>query len=265
MEARDPLVVINDHGDRPPLFCIHPVGGHLNTYLGLRELLGRDQPIYGLRSRAQIAPELEHRSISDMAASYATVIEGVHAHDAYRLFGWSMGALTAHAVACELERRGARVELVAMVDPRLGLSQPTGNDLHVAISMAIQILHPSPPAGSMIRAKLRLFEPRDAEAGIAPWCVAHELLPESGVSIQEFESAIALYAIHRELVSSHEPAICSARMVVWKARDLGSGHDRDWSRHTTGSCTVKTLGADHFSVMRSPHLEAIASDFSALA
>src|SRR5215813_5805656 len=45
-----PLVEIQPGAANPPFFCVHPVGGNVLCYFALSQLLGSDQPFYGLQS-----------------------------------------------------------------------------------------------------------------------------------------------------------------------------------------------------------------------
>jgi thioesterase domain-containing protein len=51
-----------------------------------------------------------------MAADYADQIRKTQPNGPYLLLGWSAGGLIAHAVACELQARGERTALLAVLD-----------------------------------------------------------------------------------------------------------------------------------------------------
>lgn len=51
-----------------------------------------------------------------MAADYADHIQKIQPEGPYLLLGWSAGGLIAHAVACELQARGERTALLAILD-----------------------------------------------------------------------------------------------------------------------------------------------------
>src|SRR5262249_22066082 len=117
------LVAFREHGRLAPVFCIHPIGGHVNEYERLAALLEDERPAFGLRSRACLAPEREHATVAEMAAEYAEIVRSAAGARPVVVFGWSFGAVVAHATACEL---GDGAALVGMADPVLGA--PPGND-----------------------------------------------------------------------------------------------------------------------------------------
>jgi thioesterase domain-containing protein len=247
--VQERFVVIGNVTGRP-LFCMHPIGGHVTDYVALAKLV--DEAVYAIPSRARREPAIEHTTMAAMAADYADVVQAA-APPPYRLFGYSLGGLIAHAVACELERRGAAVELVGLVDPPAGPS-PEG-DHRTPVMMAIQILHPAPPPRPIIRRELTALT--EVGPDIAAWCVARNLLPADVPAI-DFESAIALYSLHRALLVGHEPGVCAAPLRLWTPRAA----THEWSRHTTAGCAHRAVGGDHFTIMRSPHVDAVAADLN---
>ncbi|WP_280329464.1 non-ribosomal peptide synthetase [Nocardia wallacei] len=111
----DVVLPIRADGDEPALFCIHPSSGIAWTYLGLAEQLRPGRPIYGLQA-PDLSGEPSARSIEEFAERYAREIRRLQPEGPYHLLGWSFGGLIAHAVAARLERSGARVGVVALLD-----------------------------------------------------------------------------------------------------------------------------------------------------
>jgi amino acid adenylation domain-containing protein len=110
------LVPIKPSGTLPPLFCVHPRGSNLVRYYGLANLLGPDQPFYGL----QCTPPDEKRAasirIEDMASEYIEAIRTVQPQGPYNLAGWSFGGAVAFEMAQQLVAKGESVGLVGLID-----------------------------------------------------------------------------------------------------------------------------------------------------
>jgi thioesterase domain-containing protein len=99
-----------------PVFCVHGGFGTVFDYGPLaRRLEGRRQVI-GLQSRMLVDSSWSDRSLEAMAADYANEIRQVQPRGPYSLVGWSLGGLLVTLVAAELERRGERVDCLALVD-----------------------------------------------------------------------------------------------------------------------------------------------------
>jgi amino acid adenylation domain-containing protein len=111
--ALSPLVRLQPEGSRPPLFCIHPVGGTAFCYMDMARHLGEEQPLYGLQAVEEAGAE---PSIEETAALYIEAVREAQAEGPYMLAGWSFGGLVAFEMAQQLRRAGEEVSLLAVID-----------------------------------------------------------------------------------------------------------------------------------------------------
>jgi len=107
---------IRPAGDRPPLFCLHPVIGLCWPYLSLLPFTSERQPIYGLQ-----APGL--RPGSPLPERLCVILDACLAGIAricpdgpVRLLGWSFGGVLAHLMATRLQTNGRVVDRLVLVD-----------------------------------------------------------------------------------------------------------------------------------------------------
>jgi acyl transferase domain-containing protein/acyl-CoA synthetase (AMP-forming)/AMP-acid ligase II/thioesterase domain-containing protein/aryl carrier-like protein len=256
-KGNSPLVVLHEPGARVPLFCIHPAGGQVTAYLRLRPLLGDEQPLFAIQSRASESVEREQPTLEAMAIDYATVIQGVRPTGPYRLLGWSMGGFIAHAVARELELRGESVEQIAMIDPRPAAQFDT-HDAGLAVVGVMHDLQLAPELGSVL-AELRKLDatPLDGPK-LLSWCQLHGLIPKDAISGGTFTSTVRRYLRHFQLLRDHHPGTVDASLVVWWSG--GSSPTRYWSNYTKGELREKVVGGTHFSVMQPPYIDVIAAE-----
>ncbi len=120
-DATDPAVtdgrlLLHADGAAPPLFGICGAFGHALRLLLIGRALGTDQPFVGLEPPGMDWDGAGCRSIESMAAHYARTIRTLRPRGPYRLLGTSLGGLLAFEVATRLQRDGADVDLLAMVD-----------------------------------------------------------------------------------------------------------------------------------------------------
>ncbi|MGA5207436.1 amino acid adenylation domain-containing protein [Streptomyces variegatus] len=123
------LLPLRPRGEREALFCVHPGGGISWSYAGLLRHLGPERPVYALQARGLGRPEPRPDTLEAMAADYADEIQGVQPTGPYHLLGWSFGGVAAYAVAVELQRRGERVGVLAVVDACPGWKGLTHDDV----------------------------------------------------------------------------------------------------------------------------------------
>ncbi len=115
-DAREVLLPLRATGGRPPLFCVHPLGGNSWPYAGLLRALGPEYPVYGLQARGLAGRGELPRSLEEMVAHYAEQIAAVQPAGPYHLLGWSLGGNIVHALGTWLQREGAEVALLALLD-----------------------------------------------------------------------------------------------------------------------------------------------------
>jgi amino acid adenylation domain-containing protein len=115
----DPLEVmlpLRPHGSRPPLFCMHPLGGLSWCYAGLLQHIPIEYPLYGLQARGMNVPAPLPATLEDMATDYVAQIRTIQPAGPYYLLGWSLGGLIAFAAACRLQQEGEPVPLLVSLD-----------------------------------------------------------------------------------------------------------------------------------------------------
>ncbi|MFK0256518.1 amino acid adenylation domain-containing protein, partial [Streptomyces sp. NPDC090445] len=115
-DALDVVLPLRSTGTATPLFCIHPGGGIGWSYSGLLHHVGPQHPVYAIQARGLGRPEPLPASYEEMAADYADQIRKIQLEGPYLLLGWSAGGLIAHALACELQARGERTAVLAILD-----------------------------------------------------------------------------------------------------------------------------------------------------
>ncbi len=111
------LVPIQPIGRRPPLFCVHPAGGHVLIFVDLARHLGPEQPVYGFKPLGLEEDEAPHGRVESMAAHYIHEMRTVQPHGPYHLGGRCFGALVVYEMAQQLRAAGEEVHLVALFEP----------------------------------------------------------------------------------------------------------------------------------------------------
>ncbi len=115
-DALGPLLPLRREGAGTPLFCVHPGAGVSWRYSGLLPHLGPEQPVFGIQAHGLDGTRPPAPDAKSMVASYVDLVREAQPEGPYRLLGWSYGGFVAHAMACALQERGERVELLAMLD-----------------------------------------------------------------------------------------------------------------------------------------------------
>jgi amino acid adenylation domain-containing protein len=101
---------------KPPLFCIHPIGGNILEYYPLATYLGNSRSIYGLQSQGLDGLQPSLNRIEDMASKYIQEMLTVEPDGPYLLLGYSLGGSIAFEIAQQLQAQGKQVDFLGLLD-----------------------------------------------------------------------------------------------------------------------------------------------------
>jgi thioesterase domain-containing protein len=113
---RNSLVLIRKGGENPPLFLVHDGLGETMPYLSLARRLEKDQAVYGLQPCVRRNAPIVHTRTAEMAAYHIDKIRSVQPHGPYLLGGFCVGGVIAFEIARQLQRKGEKVAMVALLE-----------------------------------------------------------------------------------------------------------------------------------------------------
>ena len=259
------LVPLGPPTSSPPIFCIHPSGGDVAAYAALARELGPSHQVVAVQSRVWARGEVEHATLDEMADSYVEAIRRHRGTGPYRLLGWSMGGVLAHAIAARMEAAGDDVELVALWDAHLTDQNEARTRADPLAALAVAFGSVLPLAIERHADELRAFLPVLAAAPMdervahaARWLQERDLLP-ADLHLDDVRKRVELSLMHDGLLDRHRPRAVRAPLHVWwaSASMQGGAPPSDWSR-LGGATTVHVVDGDHFSLVRGPTLAALA-------
>ncbi|MGC4987745.1 amino acid adenylation domain-containing protein [Nocardia salmonicida] len=243
LESDDALGVLLAIRNRVPhgteaggaLFCIHPMYGLSWCYAGLAQYIPARRPIFGLQSPALSEAGYLPGTLAEMARRYAAEIRTQQPHGPYRLMGWSLGGVLAHAVATELQAAGEQVSLLAMLDSHPDIDVP---DFHTAVRDALAELGVDISAALPAAGVRELSE--DALAAL------HAIIPANmAVLTPERVRRIYRSAVRSaELIAEHRPAVFQGRLEYFSAL----GHEAaaaNWAPYVDGAVRDRPVAVVH--------------------
>ncbi|WP_435406628.1 amino acid adenylation domain-containing protein, partial [Nocardia implantans] len=239
-------MVPHDVAAAEPLFCLHPMYGLSWCYAGLARYVPASTPIFGLQSPALTEEGYLPRSLAEMAHRYVAEIRAVQPHGPYRLLGWSLGGVLAHAVATELQAAGEQIGLLTMLDSHPDIDV---TDFRAAIREALAELGIG--ADALLPGEGDIHDlSEDALAAL------HATIPpDMAVLTPDRVRRIYRSAVRSaELIAEHRPAVFRGRLDYFSA----AGHDTaaaGWQPYVDGRVDDHPVGVSH-DQMTSP--EALA-------
>ncbi|WP_308295656.1 non-ribosomal peptide synthetase [Streptomyces odontomachi] len=124
--AFDVLLPIRPSGSRPPLFCVHGGGGLGWPFMELAAHLPNDIPVYAFQAPGIGTSAPLPANVTELSKSYVEKVMEIQPNGPYHILGWSFGALVAHEMAGQLQRRGHQVALLANLDGFPAEAAPAG-------------------------------------------------------------------------------------------------------------------------------------------
>jgi amino acid adenylation domain-containing protein len=266
--ASSSLVEVRGGGARPPFFCVHPAGGNVLCYSELARHLGGEQPFYAFQSKGLTDEGERQTSIEEMAEHYVGLLRGVQPEGPYRLGGWSLGGVVAFEMARQLERKGQRVSLLAVIDVYAPGERREGegnDDLSLMISFARDLgLSPEKAGISWERARemsrhelLRYVLDEAQQGGLVP-------------SDVDFAGAQRLWDVFKANVRAFDQyrgGAYGGRVTLLSAAEGASGMSDDpsmgWAKFAAGGVLIEQVPGSHYTVVRPPHVGALAAGLSA--
>ena len=110
------LVPIQTTGAKPPLFCVHNLGGNVLLYGALARRLGPDQPVYGIQGQGLDGRGVTFTSVEEMAATYLAEVRRLQPRGPYHLLSFCLGSRIVLEMARRLRAEGEGVGLLAFID-----------------------------------------------------------------------------------------------------------------------------------------------------
>jgi thioesterase domain-containing protein len=269
----DNLVPLKPLGERPPLFCFHPIDGELRVYRNLVEQMPEDLPVYGLRAGN---PHEAPGSMLTLAERYADAILEAAPMQPYRFVGFSLGAIVAMHVAAAMEDRGALVESVALIDCRPIDSRLEGaiRDYLVDYIVTVQnhysrrsaMMRELPPAvlhaAATQTADHFLSDDRDTSTDAIVEYLRQSPLFVRGLRAELVRPFVERLFARSPLLKTSNLRRLAAPLLVWRAWDgIGVGRD-SWSAWTEAWCEESVLPGNHLTMMQPPSVGELARQLS---
>jgi aspartate racemase len=261
------IVPIRSQGSKPPLFCVHGVGGNVLTYREVVAHLPPDQPVFGLQSRGLDGKQSIFTRIEDMAAHYIREIKTVQPHGPYSLSGMSFGGVVAFEMAQQLTAAGEVVQILAIFDtmaPQLpashtnaALAQRTQQEYLARVRFHLESVLVKRERLAYVRKKVRTVRRR---LGNRVWYAIYDVYQRLGYPIPAVLQRVTqanLYALSR-----YTPRVYSGPIDLFAASEraieiFGDG-DLGWHRLTSDRVNLFRVPGDHLTMLSAGNAVALA-------
>lgn len=273
------LVSLRAHGNRTPLFCIHPSGGDVGIYRKLVTRLGPDRPIFGIQSRMLCGATSEFSSLQEIAGTYAEIIKTKQPYGDIQIVGFSLGGFIATLIVEELHTAGRTVSFLGLIDSNPNWTAATETS-HRELCLRLEQVFTKFQSIGMLKAKPIETLQQDISVLVDacfknPSVSAEEVmdqidgmgyLPSDSSEIGILSKFASTFMAHISLMEGFKlPQIACPLHLWWpsesvSASDLGSSL---WEENAALEVTESIVEGSHYSIMRGPTVRQLASEIDA--
>jgi amino acid adenylation domain-containing protein/non-ribosomal peptide synthase protein (TIGR01720 family) len=266
-----PLVASQPGGNRPPFFCVHPIGGEVLCYAQLVRCFGADQPFYGLQAYGLAAGQKPLTRVDAMAVRYLEAIREVQPHGPYRLGGWSFGGLVAFAIANALRATGQEVSLLALIDTDppaavdTAAAAVTVGELYSAFAAELGTSFGKPVL--IAPARIAAISPLHRPDFVLDEIRRSGAIPPE-IEVGQIERLVRVFQANLDAALQYEPEKFNGRLALFAASETAPERPkllaRAWARYVDGDVAIYDIPATHFTIIRNPHVGRVANELRSM-
>lgn len=267
------LVPLQTEGTKPTFFGPHASGGSVWCYQELVQLLGNDQPFYGVQPRAPENGLMYHNEIEAMASDYVQSVRGFQPKGPYWLVGWSMGGVIAYEMARQLQQQGQQIAMLVLLDAVAPEAEESEYNWAILLSLFAfdlgldyeSLRKPSLPQMAQLRqlwVEARRVAVVPAEMTLVEFRQVFDTFKIHANTMRryrpgEFQGPITLFCPDEdvdEILFDNDPRFQIRKVVRRKHEDKLNG----WGKLVTGGVELRTVPGNHFSMLREPNVQVLA-------
>ena len=260
------LVPIQSKGEGLPFFCVHPLGGNALCYQDLSNHLGLEQPFYGIQSRGLLENQVPHARIEDMAAYYIEDIRRVQPDGPYLLGGFSMGGLIAFEMARQLEAKGQRVSLLAVIGatPKPEQTAVRRDEVEFIAEFA-ELLEVPLDKLKISTEELAKLDSEELLGYVLQRAIEEEMVPQD-VQLAQVRKLFEVCKGNLDAMEHYRPQRSSLRLTLFKddMQETGETPDetRGWGAFTSSEVEIHTVPGRHRTMVDEPYVRYLAEQLT---
>lgn len=249
------LVPIQEGGTKPALYIFPGNAGRILYYFHqLADLLGKDQPVYGLEL-VQTDPQTKPTTwLKATATTYLREITKFQPHGPYFLAGYSFGGLLAFETAIQLTEAGEQVSFVCLIDSHLTEESPVPEKMKITKRL-IKHLRYVKSLPNLERIKYYKSRIRTVMDGLEKYRVIRVIFRMLGYDPRDISP------INKIASRTYRPRFYPGKIIYFKALDdTGQKYEQRieaWKKVASG-VEIHTIPGKHGTIFDETHLKILA-------
>jgi thioesterase domain-containing protein/malonyl CoA-acyl carrier protein transacylase/acyl carrier protein len=242
----------------PPLFLMHPVGGHVYFYRDMAEQLGAERPIYGLQAQGVDGKTEPFTQVEEMATHYIKALRILQPEGPYFLGGASFGGTLAFEMAQQFHALGQKVALLAMIDtPGLGHMPVVLNDDAEILAYMLELGYDISVSVEELR-QLELDEQLDH-------CVKQIEMTNKerpDLDLTHLHTVLKLFKTNSKAMRDYTPKIYPGKILFFRAKErdafLSQNPELAWIDLALEGIEVHIVPGNHITMSSLPNVRFLA-------
>jgi thioesterase domain-containing protein len=266
--ATHPAIIALHAGSQRPFFCVHPAGGEVHCYYELAQLLGADQPVYGIRAAGLEPNTTPFEQIEALAAHAVAALRTIQPEGPFTLGGWSLGGVIAFEMAQQLAAQGQTIALLALLDSHLSTrtpSPPDDDDL-VALGRFAQDLGLTREHVTGAAAHVRQLDLGGRLGYLLDQARQARVIPPE-LTLPQLQRRFAVFQAHGRALQRYLPRSYSQRITLFQTGERNEQAQQaqlqGWQALAADGIAVHPLPGTHYTLVRPPHVQALAQQVRA--
>jgi amino acid adenylation domain-containing protein len=265
------IVDIQPKGSKPPFFWIHTLGGDggggFFYYRKLAELLGPDQPSFGIRS-----PQQPFTRIEDMARFYVKEIRKFQPEGPYFLGGFCFGGNVAFEMAHHLAAIGEEIGLLVMLEsspPNVDQKQSwtataAKYSLENLVENVKEFVSVSPQQQlAMLKNKSKRLKQKIRSRIASPPQDGPKVELKDMIDLANYPEGYVQYAeTHWHALTQYHPQPYPGEIVLFRAKKQGLtnfNHTLGWDALVEDRVQVNVIPGTHENMLQEPNVQIVAA------
>jgi aspartate racemase len=274
--AINPIERTQPTESKPPLFCVHALGGNVLEYYDLARHLGPEQPFYGLQSIGLDGSRPPHTRVEEMAAHYIKEMRELQPEGPYFIGGRSLGGIVAFEMAQQLKAQSQAIGLLALLDTypsgyaklfrnEATLSAALGRGFKRTKAHVANLQKLSVNEGLTYLIKKARFAPRKMKSQV--WRRLYSSYQKLGRSYEKLGRPLPrafhdVKEFNSLAVRDYTPKVYDGKVTLfWASADLRTSIDlvEGWRALAGGGMEVHEIPGSHLDIIKEPHVGELAS------
>lgn len=262
----NPVVTLNPHGSKTPLWLVHPGVGEILVFLNLAAYI-TDRPVYALRARGFEEGETFFENLDEIFTTYHSHMKKYQPHGPYAIAGYSFGTMIAFEIGKIIESEGEEVGFLGSFNlpPHIKerMKQLDWTEAGINLSYFLDLLTEN--YAHEISPMLHAMGDRDKVVDyIIDVCAPQERIDELSMTKEKLKTWVSLAHSMQEAALEYEPSGSIAKMDVFHAIPLKLvAKDRDdwvnnklskWADFTRSPPKFHKVEGAHYTMMGPEHV-----------